>query len=412
LIISGTGQQSNEFRNNSPGQLVINNCIFEGGNSISSDVWYNLGLAETCNVGYGAAIVADGQTVVQISGSTIKTFEGPAVRASNGARVSIDRNTVLDNNGLRNRNTLSSMQTNVVCEGDSGVTTINIALDNVTSFASTGNAWIYQQSYTNCFVTATVNYEPAQPRSVPYGNSANITVDNKDQTVEVAINGKFLEPCMRTLFLGLIEKYSVDQRTPQEFLIENPLFTNQWISSEILVILIPSYLLNSLNSSFEWQVSVYELGKKDQANWITVKPSIIGEVGPDQPGDETEVEPKESKSKTTLIVSIVVPVVVIAAVIIIIVVIALYVRHKNKEQRSNDSNIQLIDILSGVEVRSLKEEDEQEEQNNPNKQKHKPQTHVSTYFFPESDTEKRISSEHSNSRDYEPDQKQRQIQNQ
>ncbi|KAA6356439.1 MAG: hypothetical protein EZS28_048034, partial [Streblomastix strix] len=102
MIISGTGQQSNEIGKNSPGQLVINNCIFEGGNSISSDVWYNLGLAETCNVGYGAAIVTDGQTIVQISGSTIKTFEGPAVRASNGASVTIDKNTILDNNGLRN----------------------------------------------------------------------------------------------------------------------------------------------------------------------------------------------------------------------------------------------------------------------------------------------------------------------
>ncbi|KAA6358700.1 MAG: hypothetical protein EZS28_045773, partial [Streblomastix strix] len=70
LIISGAGKQSNGVRKNVIGQLVINNCILEGGNSASSNVWYNLGLAETCNVGYGAAIVADGQTIVQISGST------------------------------------------------------------------------------------------------------------------------------------------------------------------------------------------------------------------------------------------------------------------------------------------------------------------------------------------------------
>ncbi|KAA6359138.1 MAG: hypothetical protein EZS28_045335, partial [Streblomastix strix] len=116
-VISRTGKQSNGLQKNTAGQLVIDNCIFEGGNSPSSDVWYNLGLAETCNVGYGAAVVADGQTVVRISGSSIRTFEGPAVRALNGASVTIDRNTILDNNGLRNRNTLSSMQTNVVCEG-------------------------------------------------------------------------------------------------------------------------------------------------------------------------------------------------------------------------------------------------------------------------------------------------------
>ncbi|KAA6353324.1 MAG: hypothetical protein EZS28_051149, partial [Streblomastix strix] len=105
----------------------------EGGNSVDSDVWYNLGLAETCNVGYGA----DGQNFVQISGSTVRTFEGPAVRALNGASVQITRDTILNNNGLINRNTLSSMQTNVVCEGGIGTTTIDIALDNVTSFTST-----------------------------------------------------------------------------------------------------------------------------------------------------------------------------------------------------------------------------------------------------------------------------------
>ncbi|KAA6357828.1 MAG: hypothetical protein EZS28_046645, partial [Streblomastix strix] len=85
VIISRVGKQSNELQKNAAGQLVINNSILEGGNSASSNVWYNLGLAETCNVGYGAAIVADGQTIVQISGSTFRTFEGPAVRALNGA---------------------------------------------------------------------------------------------------------------------------------------------------------------------------------------------------------------------------------------------------------------------------------------------------------------------------------------
>ncbi|KAA6386176.1 MAG: hypothetical protein EZS28_018295 [Streblomastix strix] len=145
VIISGVGKQSNGLQKNAAGQLVIDNCIFEGGNSAISNVWYNLGLAETCNVGYDGAIVADGQTAVRISGSSIRTLEGPAVRALNGASVTIDRNTILDNNGQRNRNTLSSMQTNVVCEGGIGTTTIDISLDKVTSFISTGNAWIYSQ---------------------------------------------------------------------------------------------------------------------------------------------------------------------------------------------------------------------------------------------------------------------------
>ncbi|KAA6362667.1 MAG: hypothetical protein EZS28_041806, partial [Streblomastix strix] len=91
VIISGVGQQMNGLEKNAAGQLVIEKCIFEGGNSAFSNVWYNLGLAETCNVGYGAAIVADGQTIVQIQESNIRTFEGPAVRALNGAYITIDK---------------------------------------------------------------------------------------------------------------------------------------------------------------------------------------------------------------------------------------------------------------------------------------------------------------------------------
>ncbi|KAA6388205.1 MAG: hypothetical protein EZS28_016270 [Streblomastix strix] len=105
----------------------------------SSNVWYNSGLAKTCNVGYGAAVVVDGQSIVQISGSNIRAFEGPAVRALNGASVTIERNTVLDNNGLRNRNTLGSMQTNVSCEGGIGTTPADVALDNVISYITIGN---------------------------------------------------------------------------------------------------------------------------------------------------------------------------------------------------------------------------------------------------------------------------------
>ncbi|KAA6404063.1 MAG: hypothetical protein EZS28_000408 [Streblomastix strix] len=86
-----------------------------------------------------AAVVADGQTVVQISGSNIRTFEGPAVRALNGASITIDKNSILDNNGQRNKNAFSSMQTNVVCEGGIGTTTADVALDNVISYITIGN---------------------------------------------------------------------------------------------------------------------------------------------------------------------------------------------------------------------------------------------------------------------------------
>ncbi|KAA6382152.1 MAG: hypothetical protein EZS28_022322 [Streblomastix strix] len=117
LIISRVGKQSNELQNNAAGQLVIER-------------------SETCNVGQRAIIVADEQTIIQISGSTIRTFEGPAVRALNGVYITIDKNTILNNNRLKNRNKLSSMQNNVVCEGGIGTITADIALDNVTSYKS------------------------------------------------------------------------------------------------------------------------------------------------------------------------------------------------------------------------------------------------------------------------------------
>ncbi|KAA6356100.1 MAG: hypothetical protein EZS28_048373 [Streblomastix strix] len=88
------------------------------------------------------------------------------VRALNCVSISIDKNTILNNNGQRNRNTLSSMQTNVVCEGGIGTTSINVALDNVTSFTATGNGWIYQSSESNSDVQAAVNDNTALLRLV------------------------------------------------------------------------------------------------------------------------------------------------------------------------------------------------------------------------------------------------------
>ncbi|KAA6370631.1 MAG: hypothetical protein EZS28_033842, partial [Streblomastix strix] len=378
MIISRTGKQSNGLQKNAAGQLVIDNCILEGGNSPSSGVWYNLGLAETCNVGYGAAVVADGQTVVRISGSSIRTFEGPAVRALNGASVTIDRNTILDNNGQRNRNTVSSMQTNVVCEGGIGTTTIDISLDNVTSFISTGNAWIYQQSESNCYIRATFNGQSSLPRSLPQTDSTNVIVNNTNKQAQVTINGKFLEPCLRSLVLEIHEKNNVTKRITQEFGIESSSVKANWIDSQNLIILFPSSLLKELNTQSTLEVSIYESGKREQALWVTAQPSIIGESKPD--------------IDATLIVSIVVPIVVlIIAIIIIVIILAVCIRRQNRIYKPHTPNTQIVDNMDTVDVRSLKEEENAENQayqeGKENKQQRQQQPHFETVFISESDTE-------------------------
>ncbi|KAA6365340.1 MAG: hypothetical protein EZS28_039133, partial [Streblomastix strix] len=240
-----------------------------------------LGLAETCNVGYYAAIVADGQTVVQISGSTIRTFEGPAVRALNGASVTIDKNTILDNNGLRNRNTLSSFQTNVVCEGGIGISTVHIALDNVTSFASTGNGWIFSSQENSCIVRATFNDQPALPRSFPYINSANVAIRNSNKAAEVTTNGKFLEPCFRTLVLELHEKNKDDKRVTYEFDIDSQQPNIEYLDSQNIIFQFPYTLLENLDYTVEWEIGIYESGKREFASWASTQPTEIRIIGPD-----------------------------------------------------------------------------------------------------------------------------------
>ncbi|KAA6374519.1 MAG: hypothetical protein EZS28_029954, partial [Streblomastix strix] len=381
-----------ENRKNVIGQLIIENCFFEGGNSISSNVWYNQGLADTCNVGYGAAIVSDGQTTVQISGSTIKTFEGPALRALNGASVSIDKNTILDNNGLRNRNTLSSMETNIVCEGGIDITTVDIALDNVKSFASTGNGWIFSSSDNSCIVKATFDDERALPRSIPQIDKANVVVNITNKQNKITVNGKFFEPCFRTLVLELHEKNKAASRVTLEFGIESSSNTVNWIDSENIIFQFPYALLKDLDYSVEWEVSIYEFGNREQTSWVTSLPTVIGII-PDEPGEDAQ-EVKEKKKKTTLIVAIVVPVVVIIIAIVIIILIALYVRNKNKGQQSkqyrNESNANMTDI----EVTSINEDQQQEQTDHKiKKQGNIPETDTS--FFTDSDIEQRGSSDHS-----------------
>ncbi|KAA6392085.1 MAG: hypothetical protein EZS28_012385 [Streblomastix strix] len=320
VIINGIGQQSNRFQKNSPGKLVIERCILEGGNTAISDVWYDLGLAQTCNVGYYATIVADGQR--------------PAVRALNGASVTIDKNTILNNNGQRNRNTLSSMQTNLVCEGGIGTTTVNIALDNVTSYSLTGNAWIFSSSDNSCIVKATFNGEPAQPRSPPQINSSKISINNSDQQAEVTINGKFLEPCMRRLVLEIHEKDKVDVKVTQEFGYESSSASANWINSVQLIILIPSSLLKDLNTKSIWEVSAYEYGYRELASWTSTQPTEIG------------------IRRTILVVIIVVPIVVIIAIIIFFIIAVICLNNRankqsdlhHKKNEDTEMNIQIVSL--------------------------------------------------------------------
>ncbi|KAA6362452.1 MAG: hypothetical protein EZS28_042021 [Streblomastix strix] len=75
MIKSQIGQLNNGIKKNLAGQLVISNCILEGINSVNSEVWFDQRLTKTCDVGYGAAIFSDGQSDVQIQGSTILTFD-------------------------------------------------------------------------------------------------------------------------------------------------------------------------------------------------------------------------------------------------------------------------------------------------------------------------------------------------
>ncbi|KAA6386120.1 MAG: hypothetical protein EZS28_018352, partial [Streblomastix strix] len=290
LIISGAEKQSSGVGKNSPGQLVIDNCILEGGNSVSSDVWYNLGLAETCNVGYGAAIVADGQTIVQISGSTIKTFEGPAVRALNGANVQIDKNTILDNNGQRNRNKLSSMQTNVVCEGGIGTTTVEFALDNVTSFTLTGNAWLFSPSGSNCAISAKLNGIQQLPRSQPQTETANVTIYEQKKIAEVNIGGRFLEPCMCSLVLEIRQNNGIQQGITLDIGVENASSQVAWSSSNNVILQLEASLIQELLDYTPWEVSIYEVGQKDSATWVLTEPVIEGEPEPQEEKKDKSLE--------------------------------------------------------------------------------------------------------------------------
>ncbi|KAA6371826.1 MAG: hypothetical protein EZS28_032647, partial [Streblomastix strix] len=292
MIIYGIGQQSNGNIMNAPGKLVIEKCILEGGNSANSNVWHDLGLTETCNVGYGAAIVADGQTIVQISGSSIRTFEGPAVRALNGASVTIDKNTTLDNNGLRNKNTLSSMQTNVVCEGGIGTTLVDVALDNVTSYRITGNAWIFSSSDNACDIKATFNGIQQLPRSQPQAETANVTIYQQKKIADVNIGGHFMEPCMRSLVLEIRQNNGIKQGITLDIGVENASSQVAWSSSNNVIIQLEASLIQELLVYTPWEVSIYDVGQKDSATWILTEPVIDGKTEPqdDQKKDKSQKE--------------------------------------------------------------------------------------------------------------------------
>ncbi|KAA6365406.1 MAG: hypothetical protein EZS28_039067, partial [Streblomastix strix] len=145
----------------------------------------------------------------------------PAIRAWNDANVSIDKNTILENNGLRNMNTLSSMQMNVVCEGGISTTTINVAFDNIASLLQSGNGWTFYLLVSSCDVKATYKGESAQPRLHPYIYSASVTIHNTNQKVDITVEGKFLELGMRRLILEIHEKDIDDLGVKQDYNVEN-----------------------------------------------------------------------------------------------------------------------------------------------------------------------------------------------
>ncbi|KAA6395935.1 MAG: hypothetical protein EZS28_008540 [Streblomastix strix] len=377
VVQSGSGMWSNGIRKNAVGQLIIEKCILEGGNSADSVVWYNLGLAETCNVGYGAAIVADGQTIVKISGSTVRTFEGPAVRALNGASIQITRDTILDNNGQRNRNTLSSMLTNVVCEGGSGTTTVDIALDNVTSYRSTGNAWIFSLSESTCAIKATLNGAQRISRSQPQTETANIVITEQKQIADVNVGGRFLEPCMRTLVLEIRQKNGQKQGITQEFGVENTSSQIAWSSSNNVIIQLSTSIIQGLLDSTPWEVSIYEVGQKDSATWVLTEPVIEGEPEPQ--------EEKKDKSLVYLLISIIVPIVVfIIAVIIIFIIVLVCFRSRDKKQ-SETYHKENENQRMEVDVQSLKDIEKDQEQTAQFVQK-KDIYEVDEYTQPEQET--------------------------
>ncbi|KAA6399646.1 MAG: hypothetical protein EZS28_004828 [Streblomastix strix] len=386
MNISGIEQNSGIVKS-SPGQLVINKCFLEGGNSVDSDVWYNLGLAETCNVGYGA----DGQNFVQISGSMVRTFEGPAVKALNGASVQITRETILNNNGLRNRNTLSSMQTNAVCEGGIGTTTVNVAFDNITSLLQSGNGWIFSPSGSNCAINATLNDERALPRSIPQMYSAKISINNSDQQAEARVEGKFLEPCMRRLVLEIHEKDKVDVKVTQEFGYEISSASVNWIDSENIIFHLPLSVLKDLNTKTIWEVSAYEYGNRELANWASTQP--VEEV-------------KEKQKKTNLVVAIVIPIVVIIiAAVIIIILLIVFMKHKQQQKNihQTERNGNMIDF-EVISINEDEQDDKQEQANHKILQQGKvPET--GTSFFTDSDTQQRSSSDRSVRGDHKTDQR-------
>ncbi|KAA6383586.1 MAG: hypothetical protein EZS28_020888, partial [Streblomastix strix] len=318
MIVGGSNQQSNQGQMNAEGQLVIQSCIFEGRNSRDTSIWINQGVSETCDVGYGAAIVADGQSSVQIIKTTIKSFEGPAVRAMNGAGVTIDSDTILDLNGIRFQNTLSSMQTNAVCEGGSGTSYIYIALDNTTSYLSQGNGWIFSQTGSSCTVRTTYNGVDVIPRSAPYTTNANIVVHNNIQQAEVTVNGRFLEPCMRQLVLEIYDQKKPEIKVTHQFGVgssSTSMNAENQFSSDRVVLNIPSALLQDLDISSEWVVSVYESGRREQASWTTTRPTQDGEV----PVVDTEDGKKVGLSSVAILVlSIIIPIVVFIVIIVLI----------------------------------------------------------------------------------------------
>ncbi|KAA6373233.1 MAG: hypothetical protein EZS28_031242, partial [Streblomastix strix] len=175
---------------------------------------------------------------------------------------------------------------------------------------------------------------------------------------KITVNGKFFEPCLRTLVLELHEKNKVDSRVTLEFGIDSSYPSVEYIDSENIIFQFPYTQLKDLDYSVEWEISIFESGKREQASWATSLPTVI-DIIPDQPGDD-ESGGKSKKIDIKLILSIAIPVGVflIAVIIIFIIVIACFKyndkKHSDLHHKKNE------DIRMEYEISSMAENEKNE----------------------------------------------------
>ncbi|KAA6370262.1 MAG: hypothetical protein EZS28_034211 [Streblomastix strix] len=187
------------------------------------------------------------------------------------------------------------MQTNVVCEGGSNTTTVDIALVNVTSFTSTGNGWIFSSSNNTYDIRAAFNGEVELLRSLLQTKSTNVAINSTNQQAEVTINDKFLVSCIRRLILKIHEKNKTDVKVTLKFGIESSSNTVNWIDSDKIIFQLPLSYLKDHITKIILEFCVYESKKRDFANWISMK--LIIDDPEQQPGPEEQQTEEQIKLK-------------------------------------------------------------------------------------------------------------------